>query len=235
MTSRPHRSTRPLTLTLSVTLLALLWGCGDEADDPATAEAKSATTTVDGAAEAAEVSGWFADTTGLDTPIPPTETEARPVAIDNATVIVLVTDIKTGMTAADQEVAYRALRRGLLNYEQRQWYRGPEAYVNLPGAPEALDDKLVTAAAFIAQAMVYSSSAGLWSTIRSPWASALILSKLPMLSLLSSFANSVFTPFRSMPATVCPPKGISSQMISFVANSKTPKTSPLARLWEIRT
>lgn len=85
MTSRPHRSTRPLTLTLSVTLLALLWGCGDEADDPATAEAKSATTTVDGAAEAAEVSGWFADTTGLDSPIPPTETEARPVAIDNAT------------------------------------------------------------------------------------------------------------------------------------------------------
>ena len=85
MTSRPHSSTRPVTRTLSVILFALLSGCGDEADDPATAEAKSATTTVDGATEAAEVSGWFADTTDLETPVPLTETEARPVAIDSAT------------------------------------------------------------------------------------------------------------------------------------------------------
>ena len=34
--------------------------------------------------------------------------------------------------AADQEVAYRALRRGLMDYERRQVYRGPEAYVDLP-------------------------------------------------------------------------------------------------------
>jgi penicillin-binding protein 1A len=38
---------------------------------------------------------------------------------------------------AEQEVAYRALRRGLLNYEQRQFYRGPEAYVDLPAVPDA--------------------------------------------------------------------------------------------------
>lgn len=84
MTSRPHSSARPVTRTLSVILFALLSGCGDEADDPATAEAKSATTTVEGTTEAAEVSGWFADTTGLETPVPLTETDARPVAIDNA-------------------------------------------------------------------------------------------------------------------------------------------------------
>ena len=41
-------------------------------------------------------------------------------------------DVHLTIRAADQEVAYRALRRGLLNYEQRQWYRGPEAYVDLP-------------------------------------------------------------------------------------------------------
>ncbi len=42
--------------------------------------------------------------------------------------------------AADQLVAYRALRRGLMDYELRQVYRGPEAYVDLPA-----DDKLVDA------------------------------------------------------------------------------------------
>ena len=31
-------------------------------------------------------------------------------------------------------VAYRALRRGLLDYELRQVYRGPEAFVDLPVA-----------------------------------------------------------------------------------------------------
>ena len=34
--------------------------------------------------------------------------------------------------AADQVVAYRALRRGLMDFELRQVYRGPEAYVTLP-------------------------------------------------------------------------------------------------------
>lgn len=84
MTSRPNRSTHPLTRTLSVMLFTLVCACGDEADDAATAEAKSATTTVDGASDAAEVSGWFADTTGLETTVPLTVTEARPVVIDSA-------------------------------------------------------------------------------------------------------------------------------------------------------
>ena len=41
-------------------------------------------------------------------------------------------DVYLTIRSADQEVAYRALRRGLLNFEQRQFYRGPEAYVDLP-------------------------------------------------------------------------------------------------------
>ena len=56
-------------------------------------------------------------------------------------------DVTLTIRSSDQEVAYRALRRGLLNYEQRQWYRGPEAYVNLPGAPEALDARIAEALA----------------------------------------------------------------------------------------
>ena len=44
-----------------------------------------------------------------------------------------------------QEVAYRALRRGLLNYERRQVYRGPEAYVVLPADPKEVDSRVAEA------------------------------------------------------------------------------------------
>ena len=47
--------------------------------------------------------------------------------------------------AADQLVAYRALRRGLMDFELRQVYRGPEAYVTLP-ADDALIDARVAEA-----------------------------------------------------------------------------------------
>ena len=56
-------------------------------------------------------------------------------------------DVTLTIRSADQEAAYRALRRGLLNYEQRQWYRGPEAYVNLPGAADAIDARIAEALA----------------------------------------------------------------------------------------
>jgi penicillin-binding protein 1A len=49
--------------------------------------------------------------------------------------------------AADQAAAYRALRRGLLNYERRQVYRGPEDYVDLPGDPKDLDARIAEALA----------------------------------------------------------------------------------------
>ena len=45
----------------------------------------------------------------------------------------------------DQLVAYRALRRGLMDYELRQIYRGPEAYVDLPQDPALIDARVAEA------------------------------------------------------------------------------------------
>jgi penicillin-binding protein 1A len=49
--------------------------------------------------------------------------------------------------AADQAVAYHALRRGLLDYERRQHYRGPEDHVLLPSDPKELDARIAEALA----------------------------------------------------------------------------------------
>ncbi len=38
----------------------------------------------------------------------------------------------TTLRRSDQEAAYAAIRRGLLDYDRRHGYRGPEAFVNLP-------------------------------------------------------------------------------------------------------
>jgi penicillin-binding protein 1A len=51
------------------------------------------------------------------------------------------------INASDQEVAYRALRKGLMDYERRQVYRGPEAYIDLPADPGALDTRIAEALA----------------------------------------------------------------------------------------
>jgi penicillin-binding protein 1A len=45
----------------------------------------------------------------------------------------------TTVRRAEQESAYQAVRRGLLDYDRRHGYRGPEAYVNLPADPAAAD------------------------------------------------------------------------------------------------
>ncbi|MEO7253348.1 MAG: PBP1A family penicillin-binding protein, partial [Casimicrobium sp.] len=42
--------------------------------------------------------------------------------------------VTTTIKAHDQEAAYQALRRGVLEYERRHAFRGPEAYVELPAA-----------------------------------------------------------------------------------------------------
>ena len=47
--------------------------------------------------------------------------------------------------SADQLVAHRALRRGLMDYELRQVYRGPEAYVDLPADAKLLDSRVAEA------------------------------------------------------------------------------------------
>jgi penicillin-binding protein 1A len=49
------------------------------------------------------------------------------------------------INAADQAVAYRALRKGLMDYERRQVYRGPEAYIDLPADPKELDARIAEA------------------------------------------------------------------------------------------
>ncbi len=54
--------------------------------------------------------------------------------------------VTTTINAADQEAAYQAVRRGILDYERRHGYRGPEGFVALPAAgddrDEAIDDAL---------------------------------------------------------------------------------------------
>jgi penicillin-binding protein 1A len=49
--------------------------------------------------------------------------------------------------SADQLVAYRALRRGLMDYELRQVYRGPEAFVDLPASAAEVDTRIAEALA----------------------------------------------------------------------------------------
>ena len=56
-------------------------------------------------------------------------------------------DVTLTLRSTDQETAYRALRRGLLNFEQRQLYRGPEAHVDLPAAAEQIDTRIAEALA----------------------------------------------------------------------------------------
>ncbi len=54
-------------------------------------------------------------------------------------------NIYTAIRSQDQNAAYRALRAGILSYEKRQWYRGPEAYIDLPDDPKAVDVRIAEA------------------------------------------------------------------------------------------
>ncbi|MFN7197507.1 MAG: transglycosylase domain-containing protein, partial [Hylemonella sp.] len=51
-------------------------------------------------------------------------------------------NVYTTVRAGDQEVAYQALRQGILDYERRQPYRGPEKFVDLPEQGPELDDAI---------------------------------------------------------------------------------------------
>jgi penicillin-binding protein 1A len=48
----------------------------------------------------------------------------------------------TTVRKADQDAAYAAVRRGVLDYDRRHGYRGPEAYVSLPADPAEQDQAL---------------------------------------------------------------------------------------------
>ena len=54
-------------------------------------------------------------------------------------------NVYTTLDAAEQMAAYRALRKGIMDYERRQVYRGPEAYVDLPADPKELDARIAEA------------------------------------------------------------------------------------------
>jgi len=51
-------------------------------------------------------------------------------------------NVYTTLKATDQEEAYQALRRGIMDYERRQPYRGPEKFVTLPTNAQALDEAI---------------------------------------------------------------------------------------------
>ena len=55
-------------------------------------------------------------------------------------------NVYTTLRGADQEAAYKALRQGIMDFERRQHYRGPETFVTLPTnatkLEEAIDEAL---------------------------------------------------------------------------------------------
>jgi penicillin-binding protein 1A len=56
-------------------------------------------------------------------------------------------NVYTTIRASDQQAAYFALRQGIMDYERRQHYRGPEKFIALPSNPsemeDAIDDALI--------------------------------------------------------------------------------------------
>jgi penicillin-binding protein 1A len=51
-------------------------------------------------------------------------------------------DVVTTIIHADQEAAYKALRRGIMDFERRQVYRGPEKFISLPADPQEMEDAI---------------------------------------------------------------------------------------------
>ncbi|MCD6077810.1 MAG: putative bifunctional family b-glycosyltransferase/PBP transpeptidase, partial [Ramlibacter sp.] len=51
-------------------------------------------------------------------------------------------NVFTTVKAKEQEAAYKALRKGIMDYEKRQIYRGPERFVDLPNDPKELEDAI---------------------------------------------------------------------------------------------
>jgi penicillin-binding protein 1A len=51
-------------------------------------------------------------------------------------------NVYTTITKADQDAAYLALRRGVMDYEKRHGYRGPEGYMEIPAKKDEADDAI---------------------------------------------------------------------------------------------
>ncbi len=48
-------------------------------------------------------------------------------------------NVYTTITKSDQDAAYLSLRKGVMDYEKRHGYRGPEAIISIPGNKESAD------------------------------------------------------------------------------------------------
>jgi penicillin-binding protein 1A len=51
-------------------------------------------------------------------------------------------DVVTTVVSAQQDAAYKALRRGIMDFERRQVYRGPEKFITLPSDAQELEDAI---------------------------------------------------------------------------------------------
>ncbi|MFC3107525.1 penicillin-binding protein 1A [Undibacterium arcticum] len=51
-------------------------------------------------------------------------------------------NVVTTITKADQDAAYLSLRRGVMDYEKRHGYRGPEGFIDIPAQKEDADDAI---------------------------------------------------------------------------------------------
>ena len=51
-------------------------------------------------------------------------------------------NVYTTIKASDQNAAYRALRKGVMDFEKRHAYRGPEVFIDLPRKQEDVDDEI---------------------------------------------------------------------------------------------
>ena len=53
-------------------------------------------------------------------------------------------NVFTTITKSDQDAAYLSLRRGVLDYEKKHGYRGPEGYMEIPAKKDEADDAIET-------------------------------------------------------------------------------------------
>ncbi|WP_019139682.1 penicillin-binding protein 1A [Noviherbaspirillum massiliense] len=51
-------------------------------------------------------------------------------------------NVYTTITKADQDAAYLALRRGVMDYERRHGYRGPEGYMEIPASKDEAENAI---------------------------------------------------------------------------------------------
>jgi len=51
-------------------------------------------------------------------------------------------NVYTTLKSLDQTMAYKALRKGIMDFERRQIYRGPEKFIDLPSNPAEVEDAI---------------------------------------------------------------------------------------------